>query len=62
MNRKQSDVAKDIKHPGSMIMANARKIVHKMSQREYISGDLTKFKFNSIPENYRKAIGLVDPE
>lgn len=62
MNRKQSDVAKDIKHPGSMIMANARKIVHKMSQRESISGDLTKFKFNSIPENYRKAIGLVDPE
>ena len=62
MNRKQSDVAKDIKHPGSMLMANARKIVHKMSQREYISGDLTKFKFNSIPENYRKAIGLVDPE
>ena len=62
MNRKQSDVAKDIEHPGSMIMANARKIVHKMSQREYISGDLTKFKFNSIPENYRKAIGLVDPE
>lgn len=62
MNRKQSDVAKDIKHPGSMIMANARKVVHKMSQREYISGDLTKFKFNSIPENYRKAIGLVDPE
>ena len=62
MNRKQSDVAKDIKHPGSMIMANARKIVHKMSQKEYISGDLTKFKFNSIPENYRKAIGLVDPE
>ena len=62
MNRKQSDVAKDIKHPGSMVMANARKIVHKMSQREFISGDLTKFKFNSIPENYRKAIGLVDPE
>lgn len=62
MNRKQSDVANDIKHPGSMIMANARKIVHKMSPREYISGDLTKFKFNSIPENYRKAIGLVDPE
>ena len=62
MNRKQSDVAKDIKHPGSMIMANARKIAHKMSQRESISGDLTKFKFNSIPENYRKAIGLVDPE
>lgn len=62
MNRKQSDVAKDIKHPGSMMMANARKVVHKMSQREYISGDLTKFKFNSIPENYRKAIGLVDPE
>lgn len=62
MNRKQSDVAKDIRHPGSMIMANARKIAHKMSQRESISGDLTKFKFNSIPENYRKAIGLVDPE
>lgn len=62
MNRKQSDVAKDIRHPGSMIMANARKIAHKMSQREFISGDLTKFKFNSIPENYRKAIGLVDPE
>ena len=62
MNRKQSDVAKNIKHPGSMVMANARKIVHKMSQRESISGDLTKFKFNSIPENYRKAIGLVDPE
>ena len=62
MNRKQSDVAKDIKHPGSMVMANARKIVHKMSPRESISGDLTKFKFNSIPENYRKAIGLVDPE
>lgn len=62
MNRKQSDVANDIKHPGSMIMANARKIVHKMSPKEYISGDLTKLKFNSIPENYRKAIGLVDPE
>lgn len=62
MNRKQSDVAKDIRHPGSMMMANARKIAHKMSQRESISGDLTKFKFNSIPENYRKAIGLVDPE
>lgn len=62
MNRKQSDVAKDIRHPVSMIMANARKIAHKRSQREFISGDLTKFKFNSIPENYRKAIGLVDPE
>lgn len=62
MNRKQSDVAKDIRHPGSMIMANVRKIAHKMSQRESVSGDLTKFKFNSIPENYRKAIGLVDPE
>ena len=62
MNRKQSDVAKDIKHPGSMVMANARKIVHKMSPRGSISGDLTKFKFNSIPESYRKAIGLVDPE
>lgn len=62
MNRKQSDVAKDIRHPGSAVMANVRKVAHKMSPREYISGDLTKFKFNSIPENYRKAIGLVDPE
>ena len=62
MNRKQSDVSKDFKHPSSMVMANLRKVAHKLSDKRFVSGDLTKFKFASLPEPYRKAIGLNDPD
>lgn len=63
MTNKMSDQRKNIKNVKNFISSNLRAGIHNIkTPEEKISQDLNKMKFDSLPKNYRDAIGLYSPE
>ena len=63
MTNKMSDQRKNIKNVKNFISSNLRAGIHNIkTPEEKVSQDLNKMKFDSLPKNYRDAIGLYSPE